>query len=51
MIIGTNEGIHVSELARFLAVTRGAVSQMVAKLKNKGLIEKKIDPLNGTLNV
>ena len=31
---------HISEIARNLGVTRGAVSQIVAKLKRKGLIEK-----------
>ncbi len=47
MMIGLHRDVHVSELARFLGVTRGAVSQMVARLENKGLIEKKADPENG----
>ena len=47
MMIGLHRGAHVSELARFLGVTRGAVSQMVAKLEDKALIEKMADPENG----
>ncbi len=49
MMIGMHRDVHVSELARFLGVTRGAVSQMVAKLEGKGLIEKKADPKNGKI--
>lgn len=48
MMIGTHEKVHVSELARFLGVTRGAVSQMIDKLNKKGLIDKKTDPENAT---
>lgn len=48
MMIGTHENVHVSELARFLGVTRGAVSQMIDKLYRKGLIEKNNDPENAT---
>lgn len=44
MLIGNNPGVHVSELARSAGVTRGAVSQVVAKLGKKGLIKKMGDP-------
>lgn len=44
MLIGNNPGEHVSELARIAGITRGAVSQMVAKLVKKGLVKKAADP-------
>lgn len=44
MFIGNNGGTHLSELARIVGVTRGAVSQVVAKLEKKGLVEKAEDP-------
>lgn len=46
MFIGNNKGVHISELARIVGITRGAVSQAVAKLEKKGLIEKHEDPNN-----
>lgn len=42
------EGASVTELAREFNVTKGAVSQQVAKLVKKGLLEKKGDPANGS---
>lgn len=48
MMIGTHENAYLSELARLLGVTRGAVSQMIFKLTQKGLIEKNADPENAT---
>ena len=44
MLIGNNPGVHVSELARSAGITRGGVSQVVAKLEKKGLIKKVGDP-------
>jgi DNA-binding MarR family transcriptional regulator len=44
MLIGDNPGTHGAELARVAGITRGAVSQFLAKLEKKGLIEKKSDP-------
>ena len=38
--IGNNDGINVTTLAARLGVTKGAVSQMVAKLKKRGLVNK-----------
>ncbi len=46
MFIGNNEGVHMSELARIVGVTRGAVSQSVTKLEEKGLARKSGDPDN-----
>ena len=48
MMIGNNEGIHVSELARIAGVTKGAVSQIVGKLAKKGLVRKVEDPGNAS---
>lgn len=42
--IGESDGINVAGLARQLAITKGAVSQMVAKLQGKGLVCKAPDP-------
>jgi len=44
--IKENEGIHVTGLAELLGVTKGAVSQIVRKLKKKGMITKDVDPRN-----
>ena len=48
MMIGNHADRHLSELARLLGVTRGAVSQMVDKLTKKKLIEKRADSENAT---
>ncbi|WP_239057716.1 MarR family winged helix-turn-helix transcriptional regulator [Pseudodesulfovibrio sp. JC047] len=39
-------GTGVTSLATELGITKGAVSQLVAKLVKKGLLTKKIDPDN-----
>lgn len=44
--IEENEGIHVTGLADRLGVTKGAVSQIIAKLTQKGMIIKDTDPKN-----
>lgn len=41
-----NEGIHVTGLADMLGVTKGAISQNIAKLERKGMIVKAYDPDN-----
>jgi DNA-binding MarR family transcriptional regulator len=46
MLIGRYPDLVVTGLAEKGAVTKGAVSQMVHKLINKGLIKKKPDPIN-----
>lgn len=39
-IIGRNPGINITNLAKKLGVTKGAVSQIVNKLERKNLVEK-----------
>lgn len=39
-IIGKNTGLNITELARLLGITKGAVSQIVQKLVRKGLVER-----------
>jgi DNA-binding MarR family transcriptional regulator len=51
MHIGDNPGVHVSELARIVGVTRGAVSQLVSKLEKKGLVTKAEDSENSLKTV
>ncbi|HOO46989.1 MAG TPA: MarR family winged helix-turn-helix transcriptional regulator [Deltaproteobacteria bacterium] len=47
-VIGTNSDFSVTGLARLLGVTKGAVSQTLKKLENKGLVEKYADPENNS---
>ena len=51
MLIGDNPGVHGAELARVAGVTRGAISQIVAKLEKKGLVKKIEDPGNSLKKV
>jgi len=44
--IGKHDGTNVTELARIQGITKGGVSQMIAKLNKKGLIAKTKDGLN-----
>jgi len=37
---GENPGINVTEFARVVGVTKGAVSQVIKKLENKGLVRR-----------
>lgn len=43
-IIGDREGISVTQLAAARGITKGAVSQMIYKLVDKGLVEKRVSP-------
>lgn len=43
-IIGDYEGISITKLAQTRGITKGAASQMVYKLVDKGLVEKQISP-------
>ena len=45
-IIGRSNGIHISEIAREMGVTKGAISQRIIVFENKGLIQKINDPEN-----
>ncbi|MBU3157625.1 MarR family winged helix-turn-helix transcriptional regulator [Clostridium estertheticum] len=40
--IGKNNKINVTELAQYLGITKGAVSQMVDKLIKKNMVNKKL---------
>jgi DNA-binding MarR family transcriptional regulator len=40
--IGKNRNINVTDLASYLGITKGAVSQMVDKLIKKGMVNKKV---------
>ena len=44
--IKENEGVSVTGLAQLLGVTKGAVSQLLAKLARKGMIVKRVDADN-----
>ena len=43
-IIGDQEGISVTELAKVRGITKGAASQMIYRLEDKGLVKKQISP-------
>jgi DNA-binding MarR family transcriptional regulator len=45
-VIKENEGVSVTGIAEKLGVTKGAVSQIINKLNNKGLIRKETDLYN-----
>lgn len=45
-IIGDNEGFSVTDLAKLLGVTKGAISQNLKRLEKKGLTTKEEDPEN-----
>lgn len=47
-LIGDSNQLHVSEIARKLGVTKGAVSQSIKKLEKKGLVQKFVDESNNT---
>lgn len=44
--IGKNQEINVTGLADVMGITKGAVSQMIGKLIQKGLVIKSKDPFN-----
>jgi len=39
-LIGEKEGINVNELAKYLNVTKGAVSQVISKLESRNIVVK-----------
>ena len=43
-IIGDQEGINVTTLAKMRGITKGAASQMIYKLVDKDLVEKRTSP-------
>lgn len=46
--VGNNPGINVTALADILGITKGAASQMIYKLVEKGTVEKKVSPDSDT---
>lgn len=44
MLISSNPGISVTEIAKMRGITKGTASQMLYKLVDKGLVEKRISP-------
>lgn len=46
--VGSHPNINVTSLAQILGITKGAASQMIYKLVDKGVIEKKISPESDT---
>jgi DNA-binding MarR family transcriptional regulator len=44
MLIGKYPGISVTEIAKRRGITKGTASQMLYKLVDKGLIEKRVSP-------
>ena len=45
-VVGDNGGPGVTDIAETMGITKGAVSQTLKKLENKGLIAKEPDPGN-----
>jgi DNA-binding MarR family transcriptional regulator len=45
-VVGQNEGLSVTDLARRLGITKGAVSQTLKKMEAKELVVKEVDPAN-----
>lgn len=43
-IIGDREGISITELANVRGITKGAASQMIYRLEDKGLVKKTVSP-------
>ncbi|WP_207259758.1 MarR family winged helix-turn-helix transcriptional regulator [Desulfovibrio sp. Huiquan2017] len=46
--VDRHDGVGVTDLAEEFGVTKGAVSQVVTRLVDKGLLVKEPDPLNRT---
>ena len=45
-IIGDTQDLSVTDLSRHMGITKGAVSQSLKRLENKGFTTKKTDPEN-----
>lgn len=44
VVVVENPGISITELAKKQGITKGAASQMIYKLVDKGMVEKRISP-------
>lgn len=47
-IVGENPDINITELAKLRGITKGAASQMVYKLVEKGFLSKRVSPNSDT---
>ncbi|WP_304509057.1 MarR family winged helix-turn-helix transcriptional regulator [Anaerotignum sp.] len=47
-IVGENPDINITELAKLRGITKGAASQMVYKLVDKGFLSKRVSPNSDT---
>jgi len=45
-LVGQNEGLSVTDLAKHLGITKGAGSQTLKRLEAKEVVVKKVDPAN-----
>lgn len=46
--VGSHPNINITSLAEHLGITKGAASQMIYKLVDKGVVEKKVSPDSDT---
>ena len=46
--VGDHSGLNITSLAQRKGITKGAASQMIYKLVNKGLIRKEVSPVSDT---
>lgn len=46
--VGSHPNINITTLAEQLGITKGAASQMIYKLVDKGVVEKKVSPDSDT---
>lgn len=46
--VGSHPNINITTLAEHLGITKGAASQMIYKLVDKGVVEKKVSPDSDT---
>lgn len=47
-MIGDRKSTYVSEISRFIGITKATVSQIIKRLEGKGLVTKFVDPQNNT---
>ena len=45
-IVGQNPGLTATDIVRRMEVTKGAVSQIITKLKDKGLLRQEVEAAN-----
>ena len=50
-LIGDNKNPSVTEIARLFGVTKGAISQRLKQLEQKGIIQKNVDPDNASRSI